>query len=376
MAIENKVIVIGGNHHNMLGVIRALGENNVKSEIILMCNNNKSFVDKSKYVISTNYLSTEEEIINYLLNRSNYSKDIIIPTSDFAAFILDKNYNRLSKKYIIQNIDKKENQIVKYMDKYNQYKLLTKYDVLTPKTIKISTKKNINSIKKYPIICKPSSSIIGSKADMFICYTEEEFIKTVDYYKNNGFEDFIAQEFIENAEEYNLVGFCNNNSVQFYGLVNKIRIYPPKKGTLSLGYITKYDKEKFSNLELLLKNLHYCGLIDIDLFKIENNFYVNEINFRNSGNSYGFVAGGNYIVFDWINSILKKKKNDLKCNDNVYFRDEFCELKNLVKRNISFKEWYLSRKKAKVCYVYNSKDLKPFIWKMVYSLRRGKKNGF
>ena len=46
----NKVIVIGGTHHNSLGVIRALGERGYEVEFVNFCPVGKDFVSKSKYV--------------------------------------------------------------------------------------------------------------------------------------------------------------------------------------------------------------------------------------------------------------------------------------------------------------------------------------
>ena len=48
----NKVIVIGGDHHNTLGVIRGLGERGVKSNLILVTPSNMTFVNYSRYVSS------------------------------------------------------------------------------------------------------------------------------------------------------------------------------------------------------------------------------------------------------------------------------------------------------------------------------------
>ena len=50
MKFEKKTIVIGGNHHNTLGVIRSLGRKGVMPYVILTSGDNNSFVLKSKYI--------------------------------------------------------------------------------------------------------------------------------------------------------------------------------------------------------------------------------------------------------------------------------------------------------------------------------------
>lgn len=64
----NKVIVIGGDHHNILGVVRGLGERGICPDTILVTKSRLSFVDASKYIATNRYLP-EEEIIDLLLSK-------------------------------------------------------------------------------------------------------------------------------------------------------------------------------------------------------------------------------------------------------------------------------------------------------------------
>lgn len=41
---QNNIIVIGGNHHNTLGVIRLLGYKGLRPYVILITNNNKPYI--------------------------------------------------------------------------------------------------------------------------------------------------------------------------------------------------------------------------------------------------------------------------------------------------------------------------------------------
>ena len=45
-----EVLILGGNHQNPLGVIEALGQKGIFSNVIINTNLRKSFVLKSKYV--------------------------------------------------------------------------------------------------------------------------------------------------------------------------------------------------------------------------------------------------------------------------------------------------------------------------------------
>ena len=46
----NRVVVIGGDHHNTLGVIRSLGERGIHPDLILVTPSKITFVDASIYI--------------------------------------------------------------------------------------------------------------------------------------------------------------------------------------------------------------------------------------------------------------------------------------------------------------------------------------
>lgn len=47
--MNKEVIVIGGNHHNTLSVLRSLGEKGVLSLLIVVSHDTKPYVGYSKY---------------------------------------------------------------------------------------------------------------------------------------------------------------------------------------------------------------------------------------------------------------------------------------------------------------------------------------
>ena len=50
-----EIIVIGADHHNTLGVLRSLGEKGINSILLLISENKKSYVAKSKYAKEVHY---------------------------------------------------------------------------------------------------------------------------------------------------------------------------------------------------------------------------------------------------------------------------------------------------------------------------------
>ena len=45
-----EIIVIGGNHHNTLAILRSLGEKGVKSLLIVVSKDPKPYIGYSKYI--------------------------------------------------------------------------------------------------------------------------------------------------------------------------------------------------------------------------------------------------------------------------------------------------------------------------------------
>ena len=49
--MKNKVLVIGADHHNTLGIVESLGQKGLNSYVLIVGENINSFVLKSRYVI-------------------------------------------------------------------------------------------------------------------------------------------------------------------------------------------------------------------------------------------------------------------------------------------------------------------------------------
>src|SRR5699024_9531972 len=102
--IPNKIIVLGGNHHNGLGIIRSLGEMGIGVYFIAI-GVKKSFVVKSKYIKRYWIVEQEKEVLDILIQ--NFGKDqfksIIIPSDDNSATIIDENLDYLIDNFIIPN---------------------------------------------------------------------------------------------------------------------------------------------------------------------------------------------------------------------------------------------------------------------------------
>ena len=143
---------------------------------------------------------------------------------------------------------------------------------------------------------------------------------------------------------------------------------------MSFGIIKRINEFNinFKKIFDLLKVIEYSGMFDIEIFIKGNEFYLNEINFRNSGNSYLYTYEGVYIVYLWylmaINKEISLEKTEV--NYEFYFTDEVLELKQLISKNINFKEWNKARKESKISFLFNKNDKKPLLYKSLYAVLR------
>ena len=124
----NKVIVIGGFHHNTYGLIRSLGEAGIKSYVILEpCHPKMNWLFVSKYIIGNYILSEGENLVDYLLTTFSNEKSIAsvsfqsnVARNAGDAFYIDEQMYRpaqdCNKCYgngiEIQKVNKEENTFV------------------------------------------------------------------------------------------------------------------------------------------------------------------------------------------------------------------------------------------------------------------------
>ena len=102
-----QTIVIGGNHHNTLGVIRSLGLADTTDIKLILVGKDDDFVSRSKYVKKKNIIKIEsdESLPATLLKigKESSTKPVVICSSDTSISIIDQNFDELSKYLVLPN---------------------------------------------------------------------------------------------------------------------------------------------------------------------------------------------------------------------------------------------------------------------------------
>lgn len=363
--MKNKVIIIGNDHVNTLGVIRTFGENGIYTYLIIVSSSNNISVNKSKYIKKTWRCNSEEEAMLTLLSEfgdEDY-KPIIITTTDGVALVLDENYDKLKNKFIISSINDCSKKISKYMDKYKQFKLASDNGVNVAKTNIVDLNEKI--IYNYPCILKPIISAKGKKDDIKICNSEEELNKACQELKKLNYDKVLSQELLSYDYEIDIAGFAYNGNVCIPGYIKKERIWPAKRGSTTYGMVNNINdiSQIVDDLKKILKKINYNGVFDIDVFIMKDysktkNYYLNEINFRNGALSYAY--GKAYICYYWYLSNMKEEYiPSPSITESYYFIDDQADLHNIIDRVITYHKYRLDKKNSNILLEYNQLDLKP-----------------
>lgn len=308
---NNKVIIIGADHHNTLAVVRSLGS--VGCDIEILIHENKDLEDiclsKSKYAKNRTFVVTPQEntMVNWLLNHAEKNeKTVIFPCSDFATYIVDSNYNALKEKFIVPGFVNAPGRVAFLMDKMEQKKFADKYQIPMAKTWSLPCDANELNISEISIPCiiKPEISAAGSKADILICKTKEELRKGLKVFSQKGYKNVLVQQFLIKKYEVCSYGciLSERQSVlkQHFagGSVRKIRDYGGS--TTKAQFITEKCVDDLNTKVVnVLYEMGYRGQCDMEYLVCENGVYLNEINFRHSGNGYALIQNGVNAPYYW-----------------------------------------------------------------------------
>lgn len=348
----NKVIIFGGNHTNALGMARVFGINNIPVYGIITTSSLKkrdNYCIYSKYWYKYYLVNSEEEGLNILLNEfwNETEKPVVMPTSDGAALIIDDNIELLSKKFYLPSINGESGKIRSLMNKFNQFIFAKQLGLKYANSWivdQIDTGCYDISQIEYPCIVKPVLSPEGSKVD--ICRIEKEtdlntYLKEL---QEKNYKRVLIQKYLNKDYEMELFGSIpkHTDKIPFF-LTKHFREYPSICGTVSCHqYI--YDANLINQAHTILykiKEYGYIGNIDIELFKIGDDIWLNEVNFRNSGDIYACFADKLYYPVILYLDTLGMSTEHLNFNmiKSKYAIDEFQDLGLVLKKEQSAFTW-------------------------------------
>lgn len=335
-------VVIGNNHYNTLGVVRSLGENGINVYLI-KTDAKKGFVEKSKYVTQTMYISEHEEQILDAVNAfcKNKERYYVIPTTDFSALCMDKFYKEFPENVIIPNMG---GNMLQYQDKAIVKEIAAENGITVPCGMVVDLF-DISQAEKWDCfgaIVKPVKSIEGKKSDIECAENKEELETVLNKFKNNGYEKALLEEFVGGETEHmiEIMGVCHKGDIEIAGIIKKFREFPIKNGSTAYAEIVDrhpcVDLNKITNF---LKCFDFTGIFDLEMKCVGDKAYFIECNFRNGAPAYVFTKIGKNIPCMWIEKFEKIQGKKKKTSKKRVFMCEHIDMINMLKREVGVWCW-------------------------------------
>lgn len=369
---ENKVIIIGGDHHNGLGLARIFGLNGKKVFAVVISDKKRSWMATSKFVEDYAIFKTEKEGFDFIFESfsNELRKPVLIPYSDGAALELDRRLDEFKDKFHVPSINGEQNKIASMMNKNAQYKWAMDNGINMAKSdvVDLNDESGLPNGFKYPIILKPVESAQGRKLDIAVCRSDKDFNASVDKLKAKKYKSIFIQNFMKIDYEIVIVGAIAGESDYVFAAYHVVRSWPKEGGTSSFS-VTITDKivlEKCSELLEKISCCGYVGTIDVEAFFINNEFFLNEINWRNSGGDFRLLSHGYYYAYWFYCSVCTgiPMASLWKTPENVYSMVEYTDIRHVVKGNVSLLKWCTDFFKAKNYSLVSFLDMKPVLFKV------------
>lgn len=368
-----KVVVLGSDHVNTLGIIRSLGEAGLRPTAIIVSDESKCWTAKSKYIGQLIITSSKKDEITDALIKAKIENEKIylIPCGDPYTKLIDENFDLLSRFYIIPNLASSPGALSRIMDK----KLMCEAAENTggfklPKTLyfKVPESGEINSADFsafdgcFPLIMRNGESVPNTDGNIYIVKNEAELLSALE--KKRGIT-VIIQKYIEKDEEIGIqgVGFGKDEEPVVSGIVHKIRTAEVGSiGSTCYAVIAPAENEEIVKAtKKFIQGIGYDGIYDIELLREGSDYYFVECNFRNGAYGYSFTKAGANLPLIWIE---RGKNCDTQVKDELTLMNETADMKHIMK-NVSVFKWIAQFISADIHLTLNKKDLKPFIGRIL-----------
>lgn len=358
--MQNKVLVIGGDHQNTLGVIEALGQKGVRSEVIILGHVNSSFVLKSKYVGSGRICADEEAVVTSILDyfKHEEKKVVAIACCDDAANILDAHYEQLKQLLVIPTV-KEAGTLISWTNKEKMTEKAKSLGITIPASWLIRDTTIPDDII-YPCVIKPITSVKHGKAGFAKCANRDELQVCLDAKKVG--EPVQVQQFVEKEFEFQFIG-CSLNAGEEVVIPGRTHI-ETTTGFNNLVFL-KYDKYDSSfektveESRRFVKETGHSGLFSIEYMRgKDGKDYFLEMNFRNDGNGIAVTSSGTNLPYIWYLYASGGDYQSEIANSSVkttYMMPEYSFLMSVFNGEVSLKEWLADKKKT-TCYLTKFKD--------------------
>lgn len=340
------VVVIGQNYCTSLGIVKALGEAGYRVEIGKRVIATPRFLTpemKSKYVGKAIYLhmGSDEEMIKAIIDNLAVpnSKKVLIPSDDFCVALIDRNFNELSRYFILPNSGNKQGCIEKIQDKKYQNEIAEKCGMMVTDSVMIEVMPNESVVipdnTPFPCFIKPLTSVGNPKSYSQKCTDREELERSLSQVAKGGGCVMLVERFVEIEKEYTIPGISIGREIIIPSVIEKFRTGDgAHKGVTISGRVHKSDKigEIVDKLKMFVGELGFQGIFDIELLQCRGQFFFNEINLRNGAAGYSLTKSGVNLPAIYVDYCVKsvKPQSPFFFKEGYTFVNEKAALENYI----------------------------------------------
>lgn len=368
MDLTKRVIIVGCDHTNTLGLIRSFGEGGIKPNLVIESSPKDSYCARSKYVGKVVYFDDYTKLDTILLKEFPEG-GVIVTMSDLSAEHIDRVYDRLSRKFIIPNFQGKGGLFKINISKETQRKIAEKCGILTPESWVVTWDDDNKTLPDgiiYPCIIKAIDSEDGPK-DIEIYNNSAGLAAGLNALADKSIgRSFQIQHFLKKEKEVVVIGYANGpKEICLPCILEKGLEYPANFGWFLFGKIGP-EVEKYLDKEILrslIASFEYSGLFSIDFLIVDGKPYMCEINFRNDGNGYYPTVGGVNLPLLWYKSVTGQGED----NSTLRIKHEYSIMRESITLTWAREQKHLFEflKKfftADIHETWNRKDPKPFFF--------------
>lgn len=376
---RHKVILIGGDHYNGLSLVRLFGKNGLRPYGIIVGEGAEDgFLKTSGYWEKVWTLKSDDQIPMFL--RRHFQKEkirpVIIPWSDGAAAVLDRNLDTLSRSFIIGSIGKRQNAVNELMDKGRQLQFAHDCHLDTAYSVVLDLEKPVPGVDiPFPCIVKPLVSYQGEKKDIRKIENAKQLDDYIRELKRKGRRKILVQEYIRIDTEYDIEGFIHEGQ-HIYFVNQKVRTWPSIGGPTCYAFSVNDPilNREIDKIIAHLEEMEYTGLFDIEIFRVGSRFLFNEINWRNSAVCFAAVESGVDYPLYWYRAVTGDEFTIHSPERyGVFAMNELLDHRHVKCGDIGIRRWIVQLKSAEAKAYIDKTDMFPVLKRTAMFLtRRGR----
>ena len=375
--MNRRIIVLGSDHYNAIGVVQSLGKENLHVIVVINNKGNDSLIAQSNYVKELYQVQDFNEGIDLIANQLvDESPTVIIPCGDEAALFLEKNRERLKEHFVFQYVCKNHS-LYQLMDKNIQTIFAINNNIPVPVSYDVCSIPSLPKEVPFPCIIKPLLSCEGDKRDICIAFSEEELHnKVADMLQHT--PRVIVQQFIQDkSKELNILGCSFTNGDCILPLcIEKLRVHPIGTGSVSVGMVRPFNEDELKlkdKIVSMVQEMGYVGLFSFEFIREERTgkSYFIEMNLRNDAlNTFLVKAGINLPYLHYQDLMGEPLKEYIPTQKSLKMICEPIHMASLHHKSINAIEWLKDIITADSFMLYDNNDKKIFISQFLRPLKR------